>query len=69
MKITIHPSGSLAAAADVAEMVEAGAVDIGWVFTSFYPGQFSLTDVTTAPMIGFGDAVVTTNVLWDLYDK
>lgn len=69
VKITIHPSGSLAAAADVAEMVEAGAVDIGWVFTSFYPGQFPLTDVTTVPMIGFGDAVVTTNVLWDLYDK
>lgn len=69
VKITIYPSGSLAAAADVGELVETGAVDIGWVFTSFYAGQFPLTDVTTIPMIGFGDAVVSTNALWDLYDK
>ncbi|MBN1631911.1 MAG: TRAP transporter substrate-binding protein [Thermoleophilia bacterium] len=69
VKVVLYPSSQLAAAADVGEMVETGAVDIGWVFTSFYPGQFPLTDVTTIPMVGFGDALVSTNTLWDLYDK
>jgi len=69
VKITIYPSSSLASAADVGEMVETGAVDIGWLFTSFYRGQFPLTDVTTIPMIGFSDAVITANTLNDLYDK
>lgn len=67
--VTIHASATLASAADVADMVESGGVDLGWVFTSFYAGQFPLTDVVTLPMIGFGDPVVGTNVLWDLYEK
>jgi TRAP-type C4-dicarboxylate transport system substrate-binding protein len=67
--ITIYGSGSLAAAPDVGEMVETGGVDIGWIFTSFYAGQFPLTDVTTLPMVGFGDSATSTKVLWDLYEK
>jgi TRAP-type C4-dicarboxylate transport system substrate-binding protein len=39
------------------------------MYTSYYPGQFPLTDVTTVPFAGFGDPVVTTNTLWDLYEK
>ena len=69
VKITLYYSGSLASAADVGEMVETGGVDIGWVYTSYYKGQFPLTDVTNIPLGGFGDAVITTNVLWDLYEK
>ena len=69
VKVVLYPSSQLAAAGDVGEMVETGAVDIGWLFTSFYPGQFPLTDVTTIPMVGFGDALVSTNTLWDLYEK
>jgi TRAP-type C4-dicarboxylate transport system substrate-binding protein len=69
VKITLYFSGSLASAADVGEMVETGGVDIGWIYTSYYKGQFPLTDVTNIPMGGFGDAVTTTNVLWDLYEK
>ncbi len=67
--ITIYGSSSLAAAPDVGEMVETGGVDIGWLFTSFYAGQFPLTDVTTLPMVGFGDSDTSTKVLWDLYEK
>ncbi len=69
VKIVLYGSASLAAAADVGEMVETGGVDIGWVFTSFYAGQFPLTDVTTIPLVGFGNSVSTTKTLWDLYDK
>jgi TRAP-type C4-dicarboxylate transport system substrate-binding protein len=69
VKITIYGSSTLASAADVGAMVESGGVDIGWVYTSFYPGQFPLTDVLTLPLSGFGDPVVGTKVLWDLYEK
>jgi len=69
IKITLYFSGSLAAAADVGEMVETGGVDIGWIYTSFYKGQFPLTEITAIPMGGFGDAVTTTRVMWDLYEK
>lgn len=69
VKVTIHGSSTLASAADVGAMVESGGVDIGWVYTSFYKGQFPLSDVLTLPLSGFGDPVVGTNVLWDLYEK
>lgn len=69
VKITLYGSGTLASAADVGAMVESGGVDIGWVYTSFYKGQFPLSDVLTLPLSGFGDPVVGTNVLWDLYEK
>lgn len=69
VKIILYGSAQLAAAADVGEMVETGGVDIGWIFTSFYAGQFPLTDVTTIPLVGFGHAVSTTKALCDLYDK
>jgi hypothetical protein len=45
-----------------------GAVDVAWVFTSFFPNQFPLTDVVTLPMLGIKDVPQATNVLWDLYD-
>ena len=69
VKITLYGSATLASAADVGAMVESGGVDIGWVYTSFYKGQFPLTDVLTLPLSGFGDPVVGTKVLWDLYEK
>jgi TRAP-type C4-dicarboxylate transport system substrate-binding protein len=69
VKITLFGSATLASAADVGAMVESGGVDIGWVYTSFYKGQFPLTDVLTLPLSGFGDPVVGTNILWDLYEK
>ncbi len=69
VKITLFFSGSLASAADVGEMVETGGVDIGWIYTSYYKGQFPLTDVTNIPLGGFGDALTTTNVLWELYER
>lgn len=69
VKIVIYPSSQLAAATDVGEMVEAGGVDIGWLFTPFYSGQFPLTEVASIPMVGFDDGSLATNVLWDLYEK
>ena len=60
---------TLSAATDIADNVKAGAVDIGWLYTSYYAGQFPLSDVINLPMQGFGDPIVSTNVLWSLYDE
>jgi TRAP-type C4-dicarboxylate transport system substrate-binding protein len=67
--INITFSEGLFSSKDVGQAVKDGAVDLGWMYTSYYPGQFPLTDVTTVPFAGFGDPVVTTNALWDLYEK
>ena len=69
VKITIFGSSTLSAATDVADNVKAGACDIGWLYTSYYAGQFPLTDVINLPMQGFGDPIVSTEVLWSLYNE
>jgi TRAP-type C4-dicarboxylate transport system substrate-binding protein len=67
VEITIYPGGSLSAATEALDAVKTGAADIGWIFTSFYPGQFPLTDVISLPLIGVSSPPQGTNVLWDLY--
>ncbi len=69
VEITIYFSAVLSAAADVADNVLAGAVDIGWLYTAYYAGQCTLNEVITLPLQGFGDSVVSTEVLWDLYQE
>ena len=69
VKITLFDNATLSAATDIGDNVKAGAVDIGWLYTSYYAGQFPLSDVINLPMQGFGDPVISTNVLWDLMDK
>lgn len=68
VKVEGYYSAVLAGVAAVGDMVTSGGVDMGWVYTSYYPTQFTLSDVITLPMQGFGDNVVATNVLWDLYE-
>lgn len=69
VKITLFDNATLSAATDIGDNVKSGAVDIGWLYTSYYAGQFPLSDVINLPMQGFGDPVVSTNVLWDLSEK
>ncbi|MBQ8264738.1 MAG: hypothetical protein IJY96_08200, partial [Oscillospiraceae bacterium] len=68
VKITLYDSSTLSAATDIGVNVTEGAVDIGWLYTSYYAGQFPLADVINLPFQGFGDPIVSTTVLWDLYD-
>ena len=67
--ITIYFSEALASSKDVADLVEQGGCDMGWVYTTFYPDRFPLSDITSFPFLGFGEPVSTTNTLWDLYEK
>jgi len=69
VKITLFGSSTLSAATDVADNVKGGACDIGWLYTSYFAGQFPLSDVINLPMQGFGDPLVSTKVLWDLYNE
>ena len=69
VQITLYDNATLSAATDIGDNVKAGAVDIGWLYTSYYAGQFPLADVINLPMQGFGDPIVSTKVLWDLADK
>lgn len=69
VKITLYDNATLSAATDIGDNVKAGSVDIGWLYTSYYAGQFPLTDVINLPLQGFGDPVVSTEVLWSLKDK
>ena len=68
VKITNYGSGTLAAAKDVADMVKDGGCDIGWLFTSFYYGQYPMTDVITVPLQNAQTSEQGTEVLWDLYE-
>lgn len=69
VKINIYGSGTLAAAADVADMVKSGGVDMGWIFTGFYYGEYPLTDVLNLPMLGAENVEQGTNVLWDVFEE
>ncbi|GHV33293.1 ABC transporter substrate-binding protein [Synergistales bacterium] len=65
--ITLFPGGSLASAAEILDAVKTGAADIGWVYTSFYPKQFPVTDAITLPLLGVKTTTQGTSALWDLY--
>jgi len=69
VEITVYFSEALASSKDVADLVEQGGCDMGWVYTTFYPDRFPLSDITSFPFLGFGEPVSTTNTLWDLYEK
>ncbi len=69
VKIELYGSGTLAAGTDAVDYVKSGAADIGWIYTSFFAGQFPLTDVVTVPMSGLYHPAQTANVLWSLYEE
>lgn len=69
VKITIYDSATICAATDVATNVMEGAVDIGWLYTAYFAGQFPLADVVNLPFQGFGDCVATTEMMWDMWEE
>jgi TRAP-type C4-dicarboxylate transport system substrate-binding protein len=69
VEITIFAGGSLASSTEILDAVKTGAADIGWIYTSFYPGQFPITDALTLPLLGLKTTTQGTRVLWDLYQE
>ncbi|MDR2355885.1 MAG: TRAP transporter substrate-binding protein DctP [Clostridiales Family XIII bacterium] len=68
LTIELFGSGTLAPGPEALNFVMDGTADIGWLYTMFYPGQFSLTEVVALPMNGPTHPAQTAQVLWDLYD-
>ncbi len=68
VKITIFPGGTLLAGTDVMEGVMSGTADIGWLFTTFFPEQFPMTDIASLPM-AYKDNIQSTSMLLDLYEQ
>ena len=69
VKITVYDSGTLSSSGDVLDNVKGGSVDIGWLYSAYFPGQFPLTDVLNLPLQGFVGANIGTEVLWGLMDE
>ncbi|MCD8332041.1 MAG: hypothetical protein LUB63_05895, partial [Oscillospiraceae bacterium] len=69
VEITVYAGGTLASSTDALDAVKQRAADIAVCFTSFFPGQFPLTEVVSLPMTGLTNAVQATNVLWDLWES
>lgn len=69
LTIKLFGSGSLAPGPEALNFVMDGTADIGWLYTMFYPGQFTLTEVVALPMNGPTHPAQTAEVLWDLYDS
>ena len=68
VEIEMFASGVLASVSAVGDMISSGGADLGWLYTSYYPTQFTLSDVITLPMQGFTDEIAATEMLWDLYE-
>ncbi len=69
VKITVFSGGTLASATDALDAVKNGTADIACCYSTFFTGQFPLSEVVSLPMLGLESSVQATNVLWDLYDE
>ena len=69
--VVVEPyySAVLAGVKDVGDMVTSGGVDMGWIYTSYYPTMFTLSDVITLPLEGMTEIIPNTKLLWDLYES
>ncbi len=67
VKIQVFPAQTLGKAPDSYPMVQNGIADIAWLSTSFYAGQFPLTEVYNLPMLGVPTAKAGAAALWEFY--
>jgi TRAP-type C4-dicarboxylate transport system substrate-binding protein len=68
VKISLYGAETLIKSNQVWENVKSGAVDMGWLFTGLYPGQFSNIEVSTLPFL-YPNAAVGGKVTWQLFAR
>ncbi|MFV0438279.1 MAG: TRAP transporter substrate-binding protein [Desulfopila sp.] len=68
VEFVIFPGATLAKASDTYDSVANGLADLGWTFTGYSQGRFTVSEVITLPL-GFANAYHATEVMYDLYDK
>ncbi len=69
VKVQVFPAQTLGKAADSYAMVQSGIADIAWLSTSFYAGQFPLSEVYNLPMLGVPTARAGGAALWVFYQS
>jgi len=68
VKITFHGEQTLIKSSQIWDGVKSGKVDMGWMFTGYYPGQFSLIEVSALPFL-YPNATVGGKSTWQLFSK
>ena len=69
VKIDVSPSSMFGKPSDVYDNIVNGIDDIGWSFVAYHPGRFPLTEVVNLPMLDLDKAVMSSKVIWDLYEN
>jgi TRAP-type C4-dicarboxylate transport system substrate-binding protein len=69
VNITLYAGGTIASMPEALDAVKTGAANIGWIFSSMYPGQFPLTEVMMLPLIGLKTPQQASAAMWDLYKE
>jgi TRAP-type C4-dicarboxylate transport system substrate-binding protein len=68
VKVTLYDSQTLVKSQQLWEAVKAGTADMGWLFTGYFPNQFSFAEASTLPFV-FPNAAVGGKVTWEIYNK
>ncbi|MCC8078617.1 MAG: TRAP transporter substrate-binding protein [Oscillospiraceae bacterium] len=68
INITVYSGGSLAASTAALDALRTGVCDIAWIYTSYFSGQFPLSEVICNP-IGVTSVPQAVDVMYDLYDE
>jgi TRAP-type C4-dicarboxylate transport system substrate-binding protein len=68
VKIKLYGEQTLIQSNQVWEGVKSGKVDISWLFTGYFPGQFPFIEVSALPFL-YPDAAVGGKVTWKLFTK
>jgi TRAP-type transport system periplasmic protein len=68
LKVTLFPGSTLGKAADHADMIKNGIVDMGFISPGYTPGRFPLVSVAELPLM-FKSGKGASQAVWSLYDK
>lgn len=67
VKITNYPGSTLMKGTSAWEGTVSGIADISVIFVGYFPGQFSLSEAVTLPMLGIDTAESGSKIAWQLY--
>jgi len=68
VKFVLYPGATLSKARDTYDTVVHGIADIGWTYSGYTKGRFTISEVIALPL-GFKNATHASKVMCDLYDK
>jgi TRAP-type C4-dicarboxylate transport system substrate-binding protein len=69
VKVKIFPAQTLGKATSFFDLVKTGVADMALGVTAYNPGQFSLTEMISLPLLPIHNASTAAATLWELYEK